>query len=153
MGRCAVFKLHPSYFKLLKGAGGMSWQKMRLGSFLTLKRGYDLPSSNRQKGEVPVVSSSGITGHHSVAKVEGPGVVTGRYGTLGEVFFVQQDFWPLNTALYVHLRKMPAINRQSRPESGIERKNAPMLTKNELKKHYKKPALRITPQTWSNKTS
>ena len=79
----------------------MSWQEMQLGEFLKLKRGYDLPHSQRQNGDIPVVSSSGITGHHSVAMVEGPGVVTGRYGTLGEVFFVQEDFWPLNTALYV----------------------------------------------------
>ena len=27
--------------------------------------------------------------------------MTGRYGTLGEVFFVPSDFWPLNTTLYV----------------------------------------------------
>lgn len=50
---------------------------------------------------MPVVSSSGITGHHDTAKIKGPGVVTGRYGTLGEVFFVKDDFWPLNTSLYV----------------------------------------------------
>jgi type I restriction enzyme S subunit len=47
------------------------------------------------------VSSSGVTGYHSEAKVPGPGVVTGRYGTLGEVFYVAGDFWPLNTTLYV----------------------------------------------------
>ncbi len=47
------------------------------------------------------MSSSGITGYHSTAKVRGPGVVTGRYGTLGEVYFIAEDFWPLNTALYV----------------------------------------------------
>lgn len=79
----------------------MSWETIQLGEFLTLKRGYDLPSSRRHVGDVPVVSSSGVTGHHNVAKVEGPGVVTGRYGTLGEVFLVCEDFWPLNTALYV----------------------------------------------------
>lgn len=79
----------------------MTWDTIKLGEFLTLKRGYDLPTSRRQEGDVPVVSSSGITGHHNVAKIEGPGVVTGRYGTLGEVFFVREDFWPLNTALYV----------------------------------------------------
>ncbi len=45
--------------------------------------------------------SSGVSGTHSEAKVRGPGVVTGRYGTLGEVFYVRDDFWPLNTALYV----------------------------------------------------
>ena len=79
----------------------MSWETLQLGEFLTLKRGYDLPSSQRKEGDVPIVSSSGITGHHNVAKVEGPGVVTGRYGTLGKVFFVNEDYWPLNTALYV----------------------------------------------------
>lgn len=33
--------------------------------------------------------------------VEAPGVVTGRYGTIGELFYLDQPFWPLNTALYV----------------------------------------------------
>jgi type I restriction enzyme S subunit len=55
----------------------------------------------RREGDVPVVSSSGITGYHSEAKAQAPGVVTGRYGTLGEVFYLDQDYWPLNTALYV----------------------------------------------------
>ncbi len=30
-----------------------------------------------------------------------PGVVTGRYGTIGKVFLVEQDYWPLNTTLFV----------------------------------------------------
>jgi type I restriction enzyme S subunit len=47
------------------------------------------------------VTSSGVTDTHDVAQVQGPGVVTGRYGTIGEVFFVTTDFWPLNTTLYV----------------------------------------------------
>jgi type I restriction enzyme, S subunit len=79
----------------------MSWVTTKLGDVVTLKRGYDLPSSIRELGDVPVVSSSGVTGQHNVAKVNGPGVVTGRYGTLGEVFFIDKDFWPLNTSLYV----------------------------------------------------
>lgn len=77
------------------------WQIRALGDILTLKRGYDLPESKRLEGEIPVVSSSGITGYHNEMRVRAPGVVTGRYGALGEVFFVQSDFWPLNTALYV----------------------------------------------------
>lgn len=72
-----------------------------LGNVLTLKRGYDLPSQSRREGTVPIVSSSGVSGTHSEAKVKGPGVVTGRYGTIGEVHFVAGDFWPLNTTLYV----------------------------------------------------
>jgi type I restriction enzyme, S subunit len=50
---------------------------------------------------VPIISSSGISGHHSTPMVDPPGVVTGRYGTIGEVFFIGAPFWPLNTALYV----------------------------------------------------
>lgn len=77
------------------------WAQIRLGDVLTLKRGYDLPSASRTDGEIPIVSSSGITGFHSEKKADAPGVVTGRYGTLGEVYFIDQDYWPLNTALYV----------------------------------------------------
>ena len=79
----------------------MSWTTCRLGDALTLKRGYDLPARRRLPGEVPVVSSSGITGYHSRAKRSAPGVVTGRYGTLGNVYYMDSDYWPLNTALYV----------------------------------------------------
>lgn len=79
----------------------MSWQSCRLGDVMTLKRGHDLPEHFRLDGDVPVVSSSGITGWHKEAKAKAPGVVTGRYGTIGEVYFLEQDYWPLNTALYV----------------------------------------------------
>ena len=78
------------------------WLQKRLGDVIVLKRGYDLPGRDRRPGgSVPVVSSSGITDHHSESRVPGPGVVTGRYGTLGQVFFIPTDFWPLNTTLYV----------------------------------------------------
>ncbi len=79
----------------------MSWEVRRLGDVLTLKRGYDLTEAQRKPGDIPVISSSGITGSHNMAMVEGPGVVTGRYGTMGEVFYVEGDYWPHNTALYV----------------------------------------------------
>lgn len=79
----------------------MSWTDGELGDFLTLKRGHDLPNGTRRLGDVPVVSSAGFTGWHDEAKAEPPGVVTGRYGTIGEVFYVDQPYWPLNTALYV----------------------------------------------------
>lgn len=78
-----------------------AWRECKLGDAITLKRGYDLPKQDRMPGRYPIVSSSGITDYHEVAKVKGPGVVTGRYGTLGEVFYIQDDFWPLNTSLYV----------------------------------------------------
>ncbi len=76
--------------------------KQRLDNFFLLKRGHDLPSQDRKEGTSPVISSSGITGYHSKAKAKGPGVVTGRCGTLGEVFYEKRNFWPLNTTLYVY---------------------------------------------------
>ncbi|HEE9982545.1 TPA: restriction endonuclease subunit S [Citrobacter freundii] len=73
----------------------------RLGDLITLKRGYDLPEKVRIAGPYPVISSSGVSGWHNEYKVEGPGVVTGRYGTLGEMYYVEEEYWPHNTALYV----------------------------------------------------
>ena len=78
-----------------------SWKLELLGSVATLQRGFDLAHRFRKQGDVPIVTSSGIETTHSEAKVKGPGVVTGRYGTIGQVFFVETDFWPLNTTLYV----------------------------------------------------
>ena len=80
----------------------VDWKTESVGNVATLQRGFDLPSRLRKPGTVPIItSSSGIEYRHHEAKVKGPGVVTGRYGTIGEVFFVQEDFWPLNTTLYV----------------------------------------------------
>jgi type I restriction enzyme S subunit len=76
------------------------WRR-QLGDVVTLKRGYDLPQRDRRVGDVPLVSSSGITDFHDEAMAKGPGVVTGRYGTLGEVYYIRKDYWPLNTTLYV----------------------------------------------------
>ena len=77
------------------------WPTMPLGDVITLQRGFDLPSQNRKPGKVPIVSSSGISDYHSEVGAKGPGVVTGRYGTIGQVFLIKEDYWPLNTTLWV----------------------------------------------------
>lgn len=66
-----------------------------------LQRGYDLPAESRLTGSIPVISSGGIVGAHAVAGAKGPGVVIGRYGSTGSVFYADGDFWPHNTALFV----------------------------------------------------
>jgi type I restriction enzyme S subunit len=76
------------------------WEHTAFENALVLQRGFDLPIQVREDGEVPVYGSTGINGFHNKAKVQGPGVVTGRSGTLGEVHHVPRDFWPLNTALW-----------------------------------------------------
>src|SRR5579863_8852429 len=77
------------------------WQAKKLGDVATLQRGFDLPSQERIAGNFPLVSSSGISDTHHKSAVRGPGVVTGRSGSIGNVFFIEEDFWPLNTVLYV----------------------------------------------------
>lgn len=73
----------------------------KLGEILEFKRGYDLPSDRREPGQYPVISSAGFTDFHSQYKAQGEGIVTGRYGTLGDMYFIDGKYWPLNTALYV----------------------------------------------------
>lgn len=77
------------------------WREVPLGDVLTLQRGFDLPTRERAEGPFPIVSSSGVTGFHAESKVEPPGVVIGRYGSLGSVHWVTKPFWPLNTSLWV----------------------------------------------------
>jgi type I restriction enzyme, S subunit len=77
------------------------WEVGRLDDVLVLQRGFDLPKASRVEGTVPIYAATGITGFHNIAKVTAPGVVTGRSGTIGEVVYVQEDFWPLNTSLWV----------------------------------------------------
>jgi len=78
-----------------------SWQQCRLGTAITLHRGFDLPETERREGSVPVISSGARAGSHDTATCAPPGVVTGRYGTIGAVHFIDQPFWPLNTTLFV----------------------------------------------------
>ncbi len=77
------------------------WIETTLGEVLTLQRGIDLPVQDRRVGSVPVVASTGIVGFHNEAPVKGPGVVIGRSGSIGGGQFIRQDFWPLNTTLWV----------------------------------------------------
>jgi len=66
-----------------------------------LQRGYDLPIQDRREGGYSIFASSGFSGKHDEYKVEGPGVVTGRSGVLGNVFLINENFWPLNTTLFI----------------------------------------------------
>lgn len=72
-----------------------------LGDVLTLQRGFDLPKKHRSLGRFPVVGSTTVQDNHSEYKVEPPGVVIGRSGSLGSVQFIDRPFWPLNTTLWV----------------------------------------------------
>jgi type I restriction enzyme, S subunit len=93
-------KLKPSGIPWL-GDVPKGWEVKRLKWATRLQRGYDLPANNRISGPYPVVSSGGIIDHHSEYRVGAPGVVMGRYGSTDAVFYIEEDFWPHNTSLFV----------------------------------------------------
>lgn len=95
-------KAHPEKFKefgLRKVP--RSWTVGKLGTQLAFQRGFDITQTEQRPGNVPVVSSSGITSYHDRAMVNGPGVVTGRKGKLGQAYFIESSFWPHDTTLWV----------------------------------------------------
>jgi type I restriction enzyme S subunit len=80
--------------KLVESPLGMipeGWDVGRLDDVLVLQRGFDLPIGARLEGDVPIYAATGIVGNHNEAKVKGPGVVTGRSGSLGKVTYVHED--------------------------------------------------------------
>ena len=77
------------------------WQEKKLIDFSPLQRGFDLPNSKIINGEYPIVYSNGIKAYHNEYKCKGVGVVTGRSGTIGKVTYVEKDYWPHNTSLWV----------------------------------------------------
>lgn len=78
------------------------WRSAKLGDLVRLQRGHDLTEHQRTPGTVPVIGSAGPNGWHNVARAKGPGVTVGRSGaSAGVVTYVEEDYWPHNTVLYV----------------------------------------------------
>lgn len=77
------------------------WVKTNVNSILTFHRGYDLTHKEFVCGPYPVVGSTSIIGNHNKYKIEGPGIVTGRSGSLGVYQLIWDNFWPHNTSLYI----------------------------------------------------
>lgn len=77
-----------------------NFAEAKLGELITLQRGFDITKAEQTVGEVPIVSSSGISSYHNFAKQSAPGIVIGRKGTLGTVHFLNVPFWPHDTTLW-----------------------------------------------------
>jgi len=79
------------------------WEVVRFKYVLWLQRGHDLPVTEFQEGEYPVCGSNGCIGYHSQYTTKGPGVTVGRSGSVGEVNYIDTDYWAHNTTLYVKI--------------------------------------------------
>jgi len=93
--------IHDGYKQTEVGTIPNDWEVKKIKDIAPLQRGFDLPNSELIKGKYPVVYSNGIANYHNVFQVTGPGVVTGRSGTIGSVHYIEENFWPHNTSLWV----------------------------------------------------
>ncbi|MCX7159875.1 MAG: restriction endonuclease subunit S, partial [Proteobacteria bacterium] len=114
------------------------WLRVPLGNAATLKRGYDLPERDRRPGSFRVISSAGPFTTHHVAAESGPGVVTGRYGTIGRVYYSTDDYWPLNTTLFVtdfhgnHQRFIYYLMHTIDYQASSDKSSVPGVNRNDL---------------------
>ncbi|WP_044734390.1 restriction endonuclease subunit S [Shewanella algae] len=90
------FEEHPELSWIPKG-----WEASRLDSVLELAYGKALKKTDRIDGSISVYGSGGIGGYHNEALVSGPGIIVGRKGTVGSLFWEDDDFFPIDTVFYV----------------------------------------------------
>ena len=79
----------------------MSWKDGKLGDYIKLNYGKGLPERNRKGGSIPVYGSGGEVGRHNKPLIAGPGIIVGRKGTIGSVYWESRDFFPIDTTYYV----------------------------------------------------
>ncbi len=77
------------------------WKKVKLSEIAYLNYGKSLTSDIRKEGKIPVYSSSGITGWHDTALVIEDGIVIGRKGNVGSIFYADGPFYCIDTAYYI----------------------------------------------------
>ncbi len=101
--------MHPSTFAALPdcltdsplGPVPQGWAVQRLAEVMTLHYGKSLTKVKRQPGDVPVYGSGGVDGTHNEALVDGPGIVVGRKGSVGTTYWVDTDFFAIDTTYFV----------------------------------------------------
>ena len=113
------------------------WEVHNLGDVIELAYGKGLRKSDRVPGPYPVYGSSGVIGRHRKSLVTGPGIVVGRKGNVGSVFWSHDDFYPIDTVFYVvtdvclhyifyNLRRQNFINTDA-AVPGLKRSQAYLL--------------------------
>ncbi len=97
-----VYFRFPGHEKI-KIVDGMpeGWRKENLGRIGYLNYGKSLVEEMRMEGDFKVYGSSGVVGFHSKPLVEGPGIIVGRKGNVGAVYWVNENYWPIDTVYYI----------------------------------------------------
>lgn len=126
----------------IKGFEG-EWKEKRLEDVAPLQRGFDLPTSQLEKGPYPVVYSNGIGYYHKYYKCKAPGLVTGRSGTIGHFTYIRDGYyWPHNTTLWVTDFKgneplfIEYLYKNKHFENFMMGSGVPTLNRNEIHKEH-----------------
>ncbi len=77
------------------------WAVVKLGDVIELAYGKGLRKKDRVQGSCPVYGSSGIIDYHNEPLVKDPGIIVGRKGNVGSVFWSDVGFYPIDTVFYV----------------------------------------------------
>ncbi|EOZ7593651.1 restriction endonuclease subunit S [Leclercia sp. LSNIH6] len=77
------------------------WYLQRFSNIATLHYGKALKKTERIEGPYSVYGSGGITGSHNSYLVEGPGIIVGRKGSIGTLYWEDGKFHPIDTVYYV----------------------------------------------------
>jgi type I restriction enzyme S subunit len=79
----------------------MSLRETSLGEICEFRYGKGLPANDRRSGPFKVFGSNGAVGEHDEAITEGPTIIVGRKGSIGEVTYHPESCWPIDTTYFV----------------------------------------------------
>jgi type I restriction enzyme M protein len=111
-----------SYQKIINGARqiaanwrpkidiDLEWKKVKLGEVCSFEYGGAMPEKNRVAGNYPVVGSNGVVGTHNDYIVDGPAIVVGRKGSAGEVNWIEENCFPIDTTYYVKIKNKKELD-------------------------------------------
>ena len=77
------------------------WERVTLDKIGQLRYGKSLKADDRIDGDYSVYGSSGVVGTHDTPHVMGPGIIVGRKGNVGNVYWSDSDFCAIDTVYYV----------------------------------------------------
>ena len=100
------------------------WKCRTVGQIAELRYGKALKQENRVNGAFPVYGSSGIVGYHHAALVEGPGLIVGRKGNVGSIYWTPASFWPIDTVYYIPKEHIDFWLYLSLPSAGFQNTDA-----------------------------
>lgn len=78
-----------------------------LEDFLTIRNGKD--HKHLEDGKIPVYGSGGIMRHANQAAASGPSVLIPRKGSLGNLFYVEEPFWVVDTIFRTEINEDIAL--------------------------------------------